>query len=79
MAPVVFFTGEFFCQKENQIRERKKRWFWRVLVASSERKKNKINHQIPIYFFHCVAKHAKGWLKIFILFLVYDHIWLNVA
>jgi hypothetical protein len=24
MAPVVFFTGKFFCQKENQIREKKK-------------------------------------------------------
>jgi hypothetical protein len=37
-------------------------------------KVRKINHQICIFGFHCVAKNMKGWLRICISYFVYNKI-----
>ncbi len=72
-----FFYWRNFAKKEIKIQLFEKEWFW-TISANRSGKSNSKNHQIHIFGVHCVAKHTKGWLINFILFLAYSHIWLNL-
>jgi hypothetical protein len=45
-----------------------------ILDVFNCQKWEKINHQIFIFSFHCVAKNIKGWLRICISYFVYNKI-----
>ncbi len=73
-----FFLAKFRQKEIFKIQKKKKSDFG-GFQSPENRKLNVKNHQIFTLGFHCVTKNIERLLNIFILFLFYSQIWLNLT
>jgi len=74
-----FFPGKISPKRNFQNSKKKKKSDFGGFQSPENRKLNVKNHQIFTLGFHCVTKNIERLLKIFILFLFYSQIWLNLT
>lgn len=67
-------TAFFFSFKlaKWKIKSWKFKCFWRFWITTKSEGKNSKNHWIPVFVFYYIAKYMKGWLTIYISFLIHS-------
>jgi hypothetical protein len=75
----LFLLAKFRQKAKLNIKNSKKNSLLRFWVAKSETNKKFKFLSDSYIWFHCVTKNIEGWLNTYTSYLVYSHIWLNLA